>query len=76
MSVTVDHFGMTANFDDSQAVVVKAVLNDYIEAVSQNALLDIRINELEANLRSKEVVMREMQDLIDASISHLDPDKC
>lgn len=75
MSLTYDHFGKIATFDGDQVPVVQAMIKDYLDLVGNHVLLDIQKEEMEEKLRSKETELQELQKLIDASISNLDPDR-
>lgn len=68
MPFTYDHFGKRACFDNAQAPVVKALVEDYLRLFSENVRLEIEKEELEGRLR-------ELQAIVDASISNLDPDR-
>ena len=74
MPYSYDHFGKKASFDDQQAIVVEAVVNDFISQFRKNVHLEIEKEELEEKLKAKESELQELQKIIDASISNLDPD--
>ena len=73
MSYVHDHFGKKAVFDDTQAEVVKAIVRDYVELFSKNVRLEIEIEQLEERLKRQEIELKELQTVVDASISNLDP---
>lgn len=75
MSYGLDHFGKKAWFDDQQAIVVKALVQDFLKFVQMWVSVDIEKEELEEKLKAKELELQELQKLIDASISNLDPDR-
>ena len=75
MPLTYDHFGKVATFDDNQAAVVNAIVNDYLTLFSENVRLDIDKEELQEKLKANENELRELQRLVDLSILHLDPDR-
>ncbi len=73
MSYVHDHFGKKAVFDDSQAEVVQALVKDYVDLFSKNVHLEIDNEELEERLKTQEIQLKELQFLVDTSISNLDP---
>jgi len=72
---TFDHFGKKASFNDEQAAVVQAMSRDFCDMVSKWVFLDIEKEELEKKLEEKETELQELQAIVDASISDLDPDR-
>lgn len=73
--LTYNHFGNIATFDEEQAVVVRAVAEDFVKTFGENVLLQVANEELEEKLKTKELELRELQEFIDLSISSLDPDR-
>lgn len=71
---TYDHLGKVATFYGDQIPVVRALLNDYLDLFDAHVLLDIRVEQLEERLKAKDAELKELQGLIDTSISNLDPD--
>lgn len=71
---TFDHFGKEATFYGDQIPVVKALVKDYLKLFGAHVMLDIRVEELEEKLKAKDAELKELQGLIDTSISNLDPD--
>ena len=69
-----DHFGKKASFDDQQAIVVEALVSDFINLFRENVHVKIENEELEAKLKAKDAELRDLQRIIDASIAPLDPD--
>ena len=74
-SLAYNHFGKTATFDKQQAEVVAAIVNDWLDLFSKNVRLEIDKEELEKKLKAKKCELEELQKLVDASISNLDPDR-
>lgn len=74
MLYSYDHFGKKASFDDQQAIVVEALVNDFVNLFRENVHVKIENEELEARLKAKDAELRDLQRVIDASIADLDPD--
>jgi hypothetical protein len=71
---TYDHFGKIATFYGDQIPVVQMLVKDYVKLFGAHVMLDIRVEELEERLKAKDAELKELQGLIDTSISNLDPD--
>ena len=71
---TYDHFGKEATFYGDQISVVQTLAKDYVKLFGAHVMLDIRVEELEERLKAKDAELKELQGLIDTSISNLDPD--
>ena len=71
---TYDHFGKVATFYGAQIPIVQTLVEDYVKLFGAHVMLDIRVEELEERLKAKDGELKELQGLIDASISNLDPD--
>ena len=71
---TYDHFGKVATFYGDQILVVQTLIKDYVNLFGAHVMLDIRVEELEERLKAKDGELKELQGLIDTSISNLDPD--
>jgi hypothetical protein len=74
MAYAYNHFGKSAVFDGTQAVVVKALVNDFLELFRKNVHLEIDKEQLEETVRNQQIQLRQLQAAVHASISNLDPD--
>ena len=73
MAYAYNHFGKSAVFDNTQAIVVKALVNDFLELFRKNVHLEIEKDQLEETVRNQQIQLAELQAIVDASISNLDP---
>ena len=74
MPYVFDHFGKRASFDDYQAIVVQALVADYLQLFSRNVQLEIDKEQLEETLRVRSEELKELQSVVDATVLKIDPD--
>ena len=72
MPFTYDYFGKVATFDDQQAIVVRALAGGFREQFREALMTGVALEEAEMKLKEQEAELRELQAVVDASISNLD----